>query len=98
MLPFNSCYLYMPHRKGLVSGVIVGGFGFGSTAFIWLIYSIVNPNNEKPTDLIDGVKYFSKDVCDRFPESLRVLGLVQIAIGVISCFIHIRPTEEELKL
>ncbi|KAL4509365.1 hypothetical protein ABPG72_018296 [Tetrahymena utriculariae] len=97
MLPFNSCYLYLPHRKGLVSGVIVGGFGFGSTAFIWLIYSIVNPHNEKPSVLIDGVKYFSKDVCDKFPEALRVLGLVQMAIGVLSCFIHIRPTEEELK-
>lgn len=44
----------MPKRKGIVSGVIAGGFGFGSSAFIWLIYGIVNPNNEKPNDIIDG--------------------------------------------
>ncbi|EAS03513.1 MFS transporter (macronuclear) [Tetrahymena thermophila SB210] len=97
MLPFNSCYLYMPHRKGLVSGVIVGGFGFGSTAFIWLIYSIVNPHNAKATDLINGAKYFSKDITDQFPDSLRVLGIVQIFIGIFSSFLHIRPTQEELK-
>lgn len=57
----------MPHRKGMVSGVITGGFGFGATAFIWVVYSIVNPHNEKPSDVIDGVKYFSPEVCDRLP-------------------------------
>lgn len=48
-----GCFLmilrYFPHRKGLVSGVITGGFGFGSAVFIWVIFYIVNPDNKKAT-------------------------------------------------
>lgn len=34
MVPFNLCYAYFPDKKGLVSGVISAGYGFGATVFI----------------------------------------------------------------
>jgi MFS family permease len=76
MVPFNTCYMYYPTRKGLVSGVITGGFGFGSSVFIWVIFGIVNADNEKETTEINGAKYFSIGVVNKYPAALRILGII----------------------
>lgn len=90
-------YRYFPHRKGLVAGVITGGFGFGSAIFIWLIYGIVNPEGLKPTEHINGGKYYTTEVTDKYPGALRALALVIFVLGSGSSFFHLRPSEEEAK-
>jgi OFA family oxalate/formate antiporter-like MFS transporter len=47
MLPFNIAYVYFSKQKGIVSGIISAGFGFGTTIFIQVVYLLVNPNNLK---------------------------------------------------
>lgn len=50
-----------------MSGIIIGGFGFGTFIFGFISTSIVNPNNEKAETVLPGDKnrYFSKEVADR---------------------------------
>jgi hypothetical protein len=53
MAPLLAAWLHFPDRKGLVSGIIMAGFGLG--VFIYNIVSnkIANPNNIPPGDLIN---------------------------------------------
>jgi len=45
MYLLNCLGRYYPHRKGFVSGVISGAFGFGATIFLWVVFGMVNPGN-----------------------------------------------------
>lgn len=45
MIPLANAYEYYPNNKGLVSGIIVSGFGLGSFVMSWVVYGIVNPFN-----------------------------------------------------
>ncbi|KAL4509367.1 hypothetical protein ABPG72_018298 [Tetrahymena utriculariae] len=97
MVPFNTCYLYFPNRKGLVGGVITAGYALGSTALIWVMFALINPDNEKPSVKIDGEAYFSAEICDRLPFALRILGIIQIFSFIISTLFHQRPSNEEIQ-
>ena len=46
MLPINNSYKYFPNKKGLISGICIGGLGFGAVIFNQLIFALINPNNE----------------------------------------------------
>jgi MFS transporter, OFA family, oxalate/formate antiporter len=95
----GTCYLvplicgweYFPERKGLVTGLILGAYGFGSFGFSLLSTALVNPTHEKATieDPEQGITYFGPEVADRVPYMIRTLvyvwiGLVAIAILLIS--------------
>lgn len=43
--PILCGYEWYPKRKGMVSGIIIGAFGFGAFIFGFLTTHIVNPNN-----------------------------------------------------
>lgn len=63
LVPMVCCWEHFPHRKGLMSGIMMGSYGLGS--FMWTKLStwIVNPNNDKPYDVgIKDLKYFHEDV------------------------------------
>lgn len=74
LTPLICAWEYFPNRRGMVSGIIVGGFGFGAFIFGFLSYAIVNPDNEKPTLEVDGGKIFdpSLPVSERAPYMIRV--------------------------
>lgn len=44
--PLKNCYLHLPKRKGLCSGICMSGFGLGSGIFNYLLIALVNPNDE----------------------------------------------------
>jgi hypothetical protein len=44
-IPLMCGWEWMPNNKGLVSGIILCGFGFGSFIFGFVAMAIVNPNN-----------------------------------------------------
>ena len=46
LIPLVCCYEYFPKRKGLITGIILGSYGLGSSIFNILATIIVNPNNE----------------------------------------------------
>jgi OFA family oxalate/formate antiporter-like MFS transporter len=72
LVPVTCSWQYFPNRKGLVTGIIVGGFGFGSFIFSFLSTAIINPDNLKPDLLVDGMRIFTQaEIVDRTPYMLR---------------------------
>jgi hypothetical protein len=74
MLPIICGWRYFPDKRGIVSGVTIGGYGFGSFIFNFVCKAVANPDNEKPSVVFheDGkdVKYFDSKVGDKVPEML----------------------------
>ena len=46
MVPMHHGWLWFPNNPGLISGIIIGGFGLGALVFAPIATSIVNPNGE----------------------------------------------------
>ena len=66
-----------------MSGIIISGFGFGTTVFNLVATALINPDNKKATDKHDGQKYFSRSIADNLPGTLRILALCYLIISVI---------------
>ena len=65
-VPIMSAWEWFPNNKGLVSGLIVGGYGFGAFIFGFVSTAIANPNNLNTEVPQDG----SGDKDELFPESV----------------------------
>lgn len=72
---------------GLVSGIIIGGFGFGTLIFNQVARVLINPNNIKPsihlTQAGNANTYYDHDVANNVPSALRILSLIYLIVGVI---------------
>mmetsp|Transcript_18491 Transcript_18491/g.25712 ORF Transcript_18491/g.25712 Transcript_18491/m.25712 type:complete len:477 (-) Transcript_18491:544-1974(-) len=90
MAPIVCGMKWMPKRKGIVSGIVVAGFGLGGAFFNVLGAYICNPENKQPTP------YFEDDVADRVPTMFIVLGCIYAAMTTIGAFLLKNPTEEDL--
>ena len=55
IIPIVTGWAFFPHRKGMVSGIVIAGFSFGSFVFNLVTTAIVNPDNKEPTE--------GKEVC-----------------------------------
>jgi MFS transporter, OFA family, oxalate/formate antiporter len=74
LVPITCSWQYFPHRKGLVTGIIVGGFGFGSFIFNFISTAIINSDNLKPDLMVDGSRIFSQQrIIEMTPVMIRVL-------------------------
>lgn len=65
-IPLVCAWEYFPDRKGLVTGIIVGAYGFGSFIYIQVATKIVNPDNLQ-TEIVSEnedsmVEFFGEDV------------------------------------
>ena len=79
---------HFPERKGLITGVIDGGYGLGSLAYTQIARAIVNPDNLDATipSGQENLTYFDERVAKNVPMMLRVLALiwaVQITFAVL---------------
>lgn len=79
MVPMHHGWLWFPQNPGLVSGIIIGGFGIGTLVFSQVCTAIVNPDNIAP---VDGK--FSKEVSDRVPHMLFVFTVSRLCIAIVS--------------
>ena len=66
--PLACGWEWMPERKGLVTGVILGAFGFGAFIFNFVAQAIVNPENVQPEELSDGRLYYAPEIAERVPK------------------------------
>lgn len=67
--PIICAWEWFPERKGMISGIIIGAFGFGAFLFGFITTEIVNPEDEDVRlDPINKEKYVPKYVADRVPE------------------------------
>ena len=79
MVPMNHGWLWFPERPGLISGIIIGGFGIGTFVFNLVCTAIVNPDDEKA---VDG--QFSEEVNERVPRMLYTLAISCVIISIAS--------------
>ena len=71
--PMAVAMKWFPRKKGLVNGIIVGGFGMGAFIFNTVQTTYLNPLNLSPDDQ----GYFSRsqnDVLERVPSVFLLLG------------------------
>jgi OFA family oxalate/formate antiporter-like MFS transporter len=52
-IPLKICWDHFPNQRGMVSGIIICGFGLGSFIFGIISTILFNPNNIKPSILIN---------------------------------------------
>ena len=58
---------HLPKRKGLASGIIISGFGFGGAFFSMIFELLANPDDVEPVvDIHDGNLYFPVEIGSRF--------------------------------
>jgi len=82
--PLVSALEWIPNREGVVTGIIISGFGFGAFVFSFVCTGIANPNNLSPEEVSPGVFMFTTEVTDNVPKMLRTLGLCWAGLGVIA--------------
>lgn len=97
MVPLVCGWEYFPLHKGLVTGLIIGGYGFGSFVFSFVSTALVNPNNLSPTveDPENSTTYFAPEVADRTPYMLRVLAIIWACLAAIGVLLITRKPREE---
>ena len=85
--PTTAAVQWLPHRKGLVNGVVVMGFGLGAFCFNFFITAWCNPEH-LAEDVVgpDGGRYYSEHsgVPGRVPGLLRTMAAafaVVLALG-----------------
>ena len=60
---------WFPNNKGLVSGIILAGYGFGAFFYGYISTALANPDNKQPHKKDkDGDDFFPKEVSDNFPK------------------------------
>ncbi|OMJ89822.1 hypothetical protein SteCoe_7903 [Stentor coeruleus] len=93
--PLICSWSHFPNHKGRISGIIISGFGFGSSIFNLVSTKMINPDNKKPEHKFHGDKYFDSDISDKLPSTLRWLALIYLIISVIGICLLKRPKKNE---
>lgn len=92
---------HFPEHKGRISGIIISGFGFGSSIFSIVATLIINPSNKKADIIHDGYKYFGPEIYENFPSMLRWLAFIYFllsSVGVAMLARPIKKAEDSLEL
>ena len=75
VVPLHIAWSYFPNKEGLVSGIIVGGFGLGGFIFSLVSTNIVNPDDSDE---------ISEEIAANVPKMLRGLAARWALIVFIS--------------
>ena len=93
--PLGVAMRWFPKSKGLVNGIIVGGFGLGAFIFNQIQTAYLNPINKE----LDDGRYFTDDtILNRVPSVFLMLGSVYSIVQVRKFdqkYVHTLPTENE---
>ena len=83
---------HLQHRIGMVSGLIICGFGFGGFTFGIVTNRLCNPDNLTVQKfMIDGEEehLFPEEVAKRVPEMIRTLDIIWLCLFFFSaCTVH----------
>ena len=92
MGPLIVAWEWFPSKKGLVSGLMVGGYGFSSFFFSLISTELVNPGDAKPSvyNKASDVTYFDGMVASRVPLMLQTLALIWALFAIASALMMSR--------
>uniref|UniRef100_A0A7S2X974 Major facilitator superfamily (MFS) profile domain-containing protein n=1 Tax=Lotharella oceanica TaxID=641309 RepID=A0A7S2X974_9EUKA len=91
MCPIACGFKWLPTYKGLLSGIVVTGFGLGGAIFNIIGAAICNPGNKAANP------YFGDDVADNVPRLYMTLGCIYAACTSIGALLLRDPTAEDLR-
>jgi len=97
MVPLICAWEYFPEKKGLMTGIIIGAYGFGSFFFSLLSTKLVNPNKENPTIEDGDISFFAPDVANRVPFMIRTLSYIWIVLVFIAVLLITRKPKERVE-
>jgi OFA family oxalate/formate antiporter-like MFS transporter len=81
--PIMCGWEWFPKNKGLVSGLVVGGYGFAAFIFGFISTAIANPEDFKPKVPEDGSGDLDKLMPESVGESVQKMYLVCLAIWFV---------------
>jgi len=93
--PMAVAMAWYPRKKGLVNGIIVGGFGMGAFIFNTVQTTYLNPHNKSP----ETNGYFSlgqNDILERVPSVFLLLGSIYGTMQLVAILLISAPSEEEV--
>ena len=87
---------HFPGRKGMITGFVVCGFGFGGFAWGLLARYLCNPDDLKPTlQDFNSESLFGPEVAQNVPYMLRTMCSIWIALCIFSILtVSRRPIEQ----
>ncbi|KAK7069076.1 hypothetical protein SK128_018270 [Halocaridina rubra] len=80
---------WYPQRKGLINGLIVGGFGLGALGSTTFQTYYLNPQNISPQ--ADGF-FTDSSILERLPSLFYILGCVFLAMQLTGCLLLSKPS------
>ena len=89
--PMTAAWNYMPDKKGLVSGVILTGFGGGGFIFNLIGTKLVNPKNLEAL-----LGKFPEEVYSNFPNMLRKLASLYLTFSLVGSLLIIEKKDIKL--
>ena len=84
-VPIMCGWEWFPDRKGLVSGLVVGGYGFGAFIFGYISTAIANPDDLKTAAPEDGSttdKLFPQHVAEEVPHMFRTCLILWVLLAL----------------
>mmetsp|Transcript_37153 Transcript_37153/g.45359 ORF Transcript_37153/g.45359 Transcript_37153/m.45359 type:complete len:299 (-) Transcript_37153:255-1151(-) len=97
--PLACGWEWLPERKGLVTGTILGAFGFGAFFFSFLSQAVVNPENSPAEKQPDGTLIYTPEIASRVPKLMFTLAACFAALGLISVLlVRSNPAYREEKI
>ena len=82
-IPLKVGWDHFPNSKGLVSGLIIGGFGLGSFIFGLISTLLINPKNSKPDIKVGSIYLYDKEVASHLITSLRILIVIWLVLAIL---------------
>lgn len=62
--PLGCGWEWVPERKGLVTGITLGAYGFAAFFFSFLSHAVVNPDNVEAEKQEDGTMLFPPEIAE----------------------------------
>ena len=82
--PLVCGWEWLPNRKGMVTGIILGAYGFSGFLLSFVSLAIVNPDNKSPLVYPNGDMFYGKEIAAKVPYLMTIFAVIFGCLGFIS--------------
>ncbi|XP_070558337.1 apicoplast pyruvate carrier 1-like [Ptychodera flava] len=87
---------WFPKHKGVISGLVVAGYGGSAFIFNQVQTAYINPDNLSPTETPSGKYFDQKEILDRTPTCFLLLGGCYIVLQLIGTLFVVDAPENKI--
>jgi len=95
MAPLKNLWKYFPNRKGLVSGLVVCGFGSSALIFNTIADKYINPDRLLPEE-IGSNKYYPESVANNYPSCMLLFTAIFSVFSTIGFLLTINYKTDQV--